>query len=102
METECIASLEDLTLQQTKALLAKAVKFQISSEVAVEIRPHHGQMDRWAITLSGRCYDFNRNRWEYEPLPSSRSDAFIQRTRYPLREALRIVEGESFAKYLHS
>jgi hypothetical protein len=44
-------------------------------------------VDRWAIRYMRRCW--NRDgEWEWEPIPSSRDDAFKERTRFPLREAL--------------
>ena len=49
----------------------------------------------WAVTEgSGRSsvWSEKKGEWEYEPLPSSRSKAFLRRTRYPLDEALAIAE----------
>lgn len=43
--------------------------------------------DRWAVMW--RAWVLNRDgKWEYEPSPSSRDDAFIARTRWTLNEAL--------------
>src|SRR3954468_7352387 len=45
--------------------------------------------DSWAITDIGN-YCLNQNgEWEYEAMPSSRTEAFIKRCRFPLAEALR-------------
>ncbi len=45
--------------------------------------------DVWRIEHCGST--LNRNhQWEYQPLPSSRSDAYIARTRFTLKEALKI------------
>jgi hypothetical protein len=42
--------------------------------------------DVWAVRCMGRC--LNRDgRWEHEPLPSSRTDAFKARTRFSCDEA---------------
>lgn len=43
--------------------------------------------DKWAIRNRGEC--LNRNgEWEYEPLPSSRTDEFLERCRFSLADAL--------------
>jgi hypothetical protein len=41
--------------------------------------------DRWAIRAWGYC--LNRDgKWDYEPMPSSRTDAFFARCRYATPE----------------
>lgn len=45
--------------------------------------------DRWAVSRHGTCYDRNGNQ-EYESLPTSRSEAYLIRFRFPLDEALAI------------
>lgn len=45
-----------------------------------------GPGDRWAVAR--RCFVLNRDgEWEYEPIPSSRDDAFKARTRFGHEEA---------------
>lgn len=45
----------------------------------------------WALCVPGTGYVLNRDgRWEYEPRPSDRDDAFLARTRYTLDEALDV------------
>ena len=45
------------------------------------VRQLPGKPDKWAIRESGCC--MNRNgEWEYEPIPSSRDDAFMERCRF--------------------
>jgi hypothetical protein len=46
-------------------------------------------LDMWAVRRMGRCCDRDGN-WEYEPLPSSRSSAWLRRYRMPLDEALTV------------
>lgn len=52
--------------------------------INIESRDPDG--DVWAIVNDGMCLNKNFE-WEYEPTPSSRSDEFIERTRYTLDEA---------------
>ena len=48
--------------------------------------------EQWAIRRNG--FVFNRNgKWEYEPMPSARTDEFIERTRFDLESAWKQVEG---------
>lgn len=42
--------------------------------------------DLWAVCRYGLVYASD-GQWEYEPLPSSRDDEFIRRTRYSLHNA---------------
>ena len=45
--------------------------------------------DRWRIEFCGST--LNRNhQWEYQSLPSNRSEDYIARTRFTLAEALKI------------
>jgi hypothetical protein len=44
--------------------------------------------DQWAVRWKGRCLRSD-GQWEFEPIPSSRDDGFIRRSRFPLREALQ-------------
>ncbi len=44
--------------------------------------------DRWAIVNGGCCLNTD-GEWEVEPQPSSRTDEFKARTRFPLEEAMR-------------
>lgn len=63
----------------------KPVKYQIKDgDVHVEWRG----TGLWAVTRRGAC--LNRDgQWEFEPLPSNRDQAFFDRCRYTLDEALR-------------
>ena len=33
--------------------------------------------DRWAVRHLSRCWNFRRSKWEIEPSPSNRSDAWL-------------------------
>lgn len=49
---------------------------------------------KWAVThLGSACLNINGN-WEYEPIPSSRGNEFISRTRFTLEEAMRLAQAE--------
>lgn len=54
----------------------------------------------WAIQLGDpspvQVWCEKKKQWEWEPQPSSRSEAFMRRTRYPLDQALAI--GARLAK----
>ncbi|WP_217925125.1 hypothetical protein [Miltoncostaea oceani] len=52
--------------------------------------------DRWAIVRSGGFCMNRSGQWEYEPLPSSRSDDFIARTRFTLTEATEICRSKGW------
>lgn len=56
----------------------------------IERRDLEGEL--WCITRMGQCLN-KRGKWEYEPLPSSRSDAFKARTRMSLQEACDLAEA---------
>ena len=48
--------------------------------------------DRWAIFNGASC--LNRlGEWEYEPLPSSRTDEYLERNRYSLDEAMTVADA---------
>lgn len=50
------------------------------------------EADRWAIrSTGGECY--GRDGWQDEPSPSERDEAFFERCRWTLDDALRAVEA---------
>ena len=55
--------------------------------VTVEARGH----GNWSVSNGGYVYDKN-GKDDYEPMPSSRTDAFLNRFRFSLPEAIRIAE----------
>jgi hypothetical protein len=60
-------------------------------EIRVEER---GQIDgttRWAVVRMGYCLN-RRGRWDYEMLPSSRTDRWIAGHRFDLETALRLAK----------
>lgn len=60
-------------------------------EIRVEER---GQIDgttRWAVCRMGQCLN-RRGRWDYEMLPSSRTDRWIAGHRFDLDTALRLAK----------
>jgi len=61
-----------------------AYRFESHPSIRVEWRGPAS----WAIVDYGIVLNKD-NQWEHEPSPSNRSDDFIERTRYPLNEALR-------------
>lgn len=65
-------------------LLSKAVRFRLAPELHVEIRAG----GRWSIVGPGREVLNAAGHWEHDPLPSSRSDSFISRTRFDRDDAV--------------
>lgn len=54
-----------------------------------------GGMDgeiRWAVCWMGRCLDA-KGRWDYEPIPSSRTDKWLAKHRHDLDTALRLAKA---------
>lgn len=70
------------------------IKFAIKDEYghlaedARDLRIEWRGAGTWAVTESGCCLN-DKGEWEYEPHPSSRSNEFIQRTRFPFEDAVR-------------
>jgi hypothetical protein len=50
--------------------------------------------ERWAIVCGSRVWS-RRKGWEHEPLPSSRSEAFLRRARWTLAEACALLDVEA-------
>jgi hypothetical protein len=51
--------------------------------------PHKPPYDTWAVRQGPWCLNAGLE-WEYEPLPSSRGDDFLRRTRFTKDEALEL------------
>lgn len=68
-------------------------------DIRIEARcwePQHGlerKITAWAVVQGGFVWT-KRNRWEVEPTPSSRTPAFLKRSRYnTLEEAVEAARG---------
>lgn len=59
-----------------------------------EIRVERRGPDAWAVREGASVVNKDGGR-EHEPMPSSRDEAFIARTRFPLAEALRIARARA-------
>ena len=46
--------------------------------------------DSWAVMRRSQCWNRRTKQWDYEPLPSSRTEAFKRTHRFPLDQALDI------------
>jgi hypothetical protein len=72
-------------------LLGMAVKFLVqraqvaAAHVYVEAREQRDGSNVWAVTSFGDVLN-KQGEWEYEPMPSSRTDAFLRRTRWEDRD----------------
>lgn len=72
----------EIDLEQAMELLAKARSFQVSERTFIVWRDEN----KWAVVCDGQVLN-NMGEFEYEPYPSSRTDKFIERTRFSLQEA---------------
>ena len=71
-------------------LLARASTFVFCApsrdEVHLERREQEDGSTLWAILSSGNAWT-RRRQWEYEPMPSSRTKAYLKRARWTFAEA---------------
>lgn len=75
-----------MTPEQIELLDIHPVKFQVGdSRIFVESRGD-GQ---WAVCRDGFCLA-DDGIWQWEPLPSSRDDAFLAKCRFPFDRALEM------------
>lgn len=72
-------------------LLLKATRFHVGTIRGSRIEVCWRGPDRWAICDGTSVLNDNGD-WEHEPLPSSRSDDFLERTRFPFEEAMILAE----------
>ena len=75
-------------------LLALAVKFRVAEDLYVEKRG----AEQWAVTTASGCCVSTDLRSVYEPLPSNRSEEFMEKCRFTLDEALDIAERFAVAR----
>lgn len=68
-------------LRELRELVGCATEFQISARITIAKRAGRDTV-RWAVYRDRSFCLANDGEWEYEPLPSSRSDEFIARCRY--------------------
>lgn len=57
-----------------------------------DLRVEQREANAWVVCEAGSVVNRAGGR-EYEPMPSSRDEAFIARTRFPLAEALRVARA---------
>ena len=75
----------------TEQLRPKAYRIPMLSEdgydrVTIEERSTEDSVRRWAVVRGGSVLNKDGD-WEYEPMPSSRDEAFLSRCRYTTLEA---------------
>jgi hypothetical protein len=64
-----------------------------------EIRIEYRDEDRWAVMFHGRVW--TTKGWEWEPIPSSRTEAFRRRARFPLAKAIDIARERAAEELAH-
>lgn len=69
------------------------VKYQVADDVFIEKRGD----DSWAVTYMGMCLTSDGEGWDYEPMPSNRTEDFIKAHRFPTPEAA----SEAYEKGAH-
>lgn len=69
--------------------------------IKLERRGRVGE-DRWALTDGAHCYNKRTRRWEYESLPSSRSDRFLEECRLTIAEARPVIARTCWELHQHS
>lgn len=60
-------------------------------EVRVEARAQRNAPDLWAVAWMGRCLGAD-GEWDYEPIPSSRTDEWLAEHRFDLATAQRLAK----------
>jgi hypothetical protein len=78
-------------LAEAESRLAMATEFSVGNDLVIVQRGH----GKWAISDRFQNVMTVDGEWEYEPMPSSRTDDFIARTRFTLDEAFARL-GPSF------
>jgi hypothetical protein len=68
-------------------MLARATRFQLAEDIAVEKRG----VNSWCVSVFRTVVDRDLKR-RYEPSPSNRTDEFIAATRFNLEEAFDIAQ----------
>lgn len=76
----------------------KPVKYYIGNDIYLENRDPedrfgHGKV--WAITRHGSCFNTELE-WEWEPMPSSRDEEYLNRNRYTFEDAVKMVKSGYF------
>lgn len=92
---ETVNIFEGLSQSDIDRLQAATQVFLIHSDFDVTIE-RRGQ-DVWAVHVGGSVVDRDLKR-RYQPLPSAQYAVFLEETRFPLPEALRIAEKWVTAK----
>jgi hypothetical protein len=72
-------------------------------DITLQRRTQRDGSHRWVVYRFGTSYALNRDgQWEYEPIPSSRDDAYLARTRFATLmeayECFRQYSSTDFAK----
>lgn len=60
---------------------AKVCAYEVGGEIKVELAKQQDGSELWAVRRFGTVLN-KSGEWEYEPLPSSRDDAFLDRCRF--------------------
>lgn len=59
------------------------------------IRVERRAEDRWAVLYRSSCWNRRTKKWDYEPMPSSRTDAYKRTHRFDLDTALTIAREQA-------
>ncbi len=67
-------------------------RFTEDRDIRVTMRMSQDGTHRWAVFNGSSCLN-TLGEWEYEPMPSSREEEYLERTRYTKDEALRLAQN---------
>lgn len=77
-----VGNISDRILRYEVNSLCLALDSASLIEVTAERRRQRDGSSLWAVKRLSECLN-SGSEWEYEPIPSSRDDAFIARCRFP-------------------
>ncbi len=77
-----IAAVRALSAAGHEQVVAKVTEYEIDDSICVERVKQRAGSDKWAVRRLGGEVLNKQGEWEYEPMPSSRDDAFIERCRF--------------------
>lgn len=55
------------------------------ADITLHRMPQSDGSIKWAVRMRGHCLTRSGHTWELEPQPSSRSDEFLRRCRFPTK-----------------
>ena len=79
--------MSEIRINPTTYTVCSLPEDDVNSQVWSLTIEWRGPLDSWAVCHMSRCLSNRAGKWDYEPMPSSRTEAFIRNHRFPLAEA---------------